>query len=429
MMIDVSFRVLLTWPPAIPTYFNAGHRLPLWEVSAYIQKHIGSAEVDVVDLGLLDRTWKEAADILLRNYHLICILNEFENIEGLKRFVEYARAISPDSKLLTFGRVSGVIPRYFTNYSVDAIVHSGDFEVGVLTYCEMLLGKRSVEKCDGLLVHVKGEWLETKAGHFLDAENWEFPKVQKLPLESYARLSARPENRFSALPGQTELTIGVSRGCPVGCNFCLIPMYQGLHERRRSPISIVEYLQNAKESVHFDYVSMFSPTFTLDRKWTKEFCESMEGLSIKWKCCTTVQHLDRELVLIMGRSKCIRISVGIETLEIQAQKTLPRIKQTEYSRLSSLAKWCSEADIELNCFVMVGMPGQTIEGLKSTFETIKALGAQARPTAYTAFGELKETVSESELLRAYTRQLLCIVPGENAESVRQLNRAKFLADC
>ncbi len=399
------FRILGIWPPSVPTYFNAGHHLPLWEVAGYLRREVHRAEVDIVDAGVLNYTWKEIADLLLNSYDLICIINEYDNVEGVRRLTDYARAVSPQSKLITYGRVSGVIPEFFCDYGLDAVVVDGDFEIAVVDYVALIRGELSLSQARGLLIKNENGWQRTAAGHFLEASEWAYPPVSEMPLDSYARLSARPENRFSAIPGKHELTVSVARGCPIGCDYCLVPMYQGLRERRRNVSSVIDHIEQVKAEVNIDYVSMYAPTFSLNRNWVLEFCERIKQVKVPWKCCTTVHHLDEELVARMGDSGCIRISVGLETLDAEAQLLLPKAKRIGDPQLEKLSEWCKKAGIELNCFVMVGMPNQTKEGVRHTFEYLQELGVKIRPTAYTPYQQIGSKITEADLSSFFTRQI------------------------
>lgn len=400
-----EYKILCIWPPTVPTYFNAGHHLPLWEVGNFLRAEVEYARVDIVDAGVLNYTWKETADLLLQDYNLICIVNEYDNVEGVRRLVEYTRAISPNSKIITFGRVSGVIPSYFCDAGLDAVVKDGDFEAAVLDYIAYLQEEKTVNELAGLIIKTDNGWESTPPGRFLEAQDWAYPPVEELPFNDYARLSSRPENRFSALPGKRELTVAVARGCPMGCDYCLVPMYQGLRERRRSVESVIAHIEYAKARVEFDYISMYAPTFTLSKTWTFEFCDEIKRLRVPWKCCTTIAHLNEKMVTAMGGSGCVRISVGLETLDMSAQTSLPKIKQIKDPQLENLAIWCREVNIELNCFVMVGMPNQTAEGLRHTFDYIEHIGAKVRPTIYTPYQGLNASVAETELSAFFTRQL------------------------
>src|SRR5690606_15315161 len=134
--------------------------------------------------------------------------------------------------------------------------------------------------------------------------------------DAYSLMYKRDENKFCGIPQRKELVINVSRGCPVGCEYCDVPRMQGRNERRLSVDRLIEYIESSFQLIPFEYVSMYSPTFTLNKKWVMEFCDKMikKGSKYPWKCITTVFHLDEELIKNMAKSGCIRISVGLETL-------------------------------------------------------------------------------------------------------------------
>lgn len=404
-MMPVSGRVLFVWPPSVPTYFNAGHRLPLWEVAAYMRRELPDLVVDAVDAGVLNYNWKEMADVLAAQYDVVAVVNEYDNGDGVRRLLAYIQAISPRTKVVTYGRVSGVIPRFFCQYQLDGIVQNGDFEAGIRGFVELVLGRRPAELARGLLLRDGVDWVATPQGGLVEPRDWAFPAVAELPLDAYARLSSRHENRFSALPGKRELSVAVARGCPIGCAYCLVPAYQGLRERRRPVSDVVSHIRDSREQAAFDYVSMYAPTFTLDRPWVRALCAEIQSLGVPWKCCTSMHHLDATLIGAMAASGCVRISVGLETLDAPSKASLPRIKQVDDHAVCNVAKWCSEAGVELNCFVMLGMPEQSLAGLKHTFEVVRRAGAKLRPTVYTPYHQLADTISEADLVTFFTRQV------------------------
>jgi hypothetical protein len=118
-----------------------------------------------------------------------------------------------------------------------------------------------------------------------------------------------------------------------------------------------------------------------------------------------VHHLDEELVGLMGRSGCVRVSVGLETLEPEGHGALPRAKRVHEERFRELGAWCAAAGVELNAFVIVGLPGTTAAGVAWTREVAHEVGARFRPTVYTPFEQLTPSMTLEEVA-AYNRQLL-----------------------
>jgi len=196
-----------------------------------------------------------------------------------------------------------------------------------------------------------------------------------------------------------ELSVTVARGCPLGCAFCIIHNYQGRKERRQSVESVLACINQARASYPFDYVSMFAPTFTLQRDWVLDFCAVLERhpQHYRWKACTTLQDLDEELIRRMGSAGCLRLSVGLETLDPGAIGFLPSRKRASEAQLRQVARWAQESGIELNCLVMLGMPGQTLEGVEHTFQVIRESGGICRSMMFTRYDNLSPDMEENAL--------------------------------
>src|SRR5262249_1192183 len=265
------------------------------------------------------------------------------------------------------------------------IVTHGDWEDGVAQFAEWMAGRRTREELRGLLLRGDdGAFVDTGKAVFLPAEEWAFPDPEEVPWDHYNRLYENKTLEFSGLPKLRELPITIARGCPVNCDYCLVPAYQGLKERRRSVAAVLDYADRVRRTYAFDYISTYAPTFTLKRQWVVDFARAIEvhPAGYRWKACTTLHHLDEELIDLMARSRCLRLSVGLETLDPTAQSVLPKLKRIPDDHLRDVATWCRDRGVELTCFVMLGMPGQTDRGVTHTFKVLREIGARIRPTAY-----------------------------------------------
>jgi radical SAM superfamily enzyme YgiQ (UPF0313 family) len=168
---------------------------------------------------------------------------------------------------------------------------------------------------------------------------------------------------------------------------------------------VVDYIRESLERRTFDYVAMYAPTFTLRRRWVLELCGALRELGgVSWKCTTTIQHLDDELLERMAASGCVRVSVGVETLEPDAQALLPTAKHVGPDRFDQIAAACVRLGVELNCFVILGLPGATVEGTVAAAAHIRSVGARIRPVFYAPYHEMRDDMAEAEIAR-YNRQL------------------------
>ena len=230
-----------------------------------------------------------------------------------------------------------------------------------------------------------------------------------MPYLEYERMYRNDLNKYCGIPNCLELVVPVARGCPIGCAFCDVPVMQGLRERRVSVRATLAYIKQALAKKPFDYVSFYAPTFTLRRSWVLELCDAIQpGPQFLWKCVTTLAHLDAELLEAMAAAGCVRVSVGLETLDAEAGAGLPLLKRDIEGAFEEVAVICRRVGIELNCFVILGLPGDTLRGSQNTIRRVLDAGARVRPTVYTPYGEMRTGITVDEIGR-FNRQLF--MPG------------------
>lgn len=400
-------KILIILPPNIPSYFNAGHHLPIFQVGAYIRSLDSKMEVKCIDAAALNYTWKDIGDLLVQNdFDIICIMNDFDSIDNLSRFINYVKKLSNNSKLMTFGRLSNQIPEFFKKYDIDAISYSGDYETSVENFVKYVNGDNDIS---GLLLKKGDIWVKGSHGTYLDSSKWALPDVKEIPYDYYNKLYKNDQNKFCGIPYRTELVINVARGCPVGCQYCDVHIMQGRKERRLTTDVVVSYIEDSFEKYKFDYVSMYAPTFTLNKKWVLDFCEKLASKNrvYPWKCVTTLFHLDESLIKNMSESGCFRISIGLETLDKGSSESLPKIKQDVEKKFVEISEYCKKYNVELNCFVILGLPGETLEGIKYTIQKVKSTNSRFRPTIYTPYQLLRADMSVEEI-SSFNRQLFSV---------------------
>lgn len=411
-------KVLVCWPPHVPSYFNAGHHLPVFSIAAYLRA--AGHEVDALDAGALNYSWKEFADRLYQGgYQAVVLVNDFDVVEGIRRAADYTRALSPAAGLVTVGRLSYQNGGFFQSLDLDAVAVGGDYEAAVREALDWFArGRPEDPDLAGVAVRTASGWVAPKRpGAVLPADEWVLPDVREIPYLHYENLYANDQNKFCGIPQRRELVVPAARGCPVGCDFCDVPAMQGLRERRLPVPRVMDYIRRCFAEHPFEYVAFYAPTFTLSRPWTIELCDAMaaEPRRYQWKCATTMHHLDEELVERMARAGCVRISVGVETFEPGAEAGLPRIKRDARRRFDELVRWCQQSGVELNCFVIVALPGTTPDGARHTIELINSAGARARPTLYTPYHLMRPEMTEREM-SGFNRHTF--VPGDPAGDSR-----------
>ncbi|KAA8672726.1 radical SAM protein [Pantoea dispersa] len=400
-----KMNVLIIIPPYIPSYFNAGHHLPVFQTSAYLRKNVPDLTVKTVDAAALNVNWKHICELLTNTiFDVIFVMNDFDGIDTFPRFVHYCKKLSPQSKLVTFGRLSKQNPHIFEQFYFDAIHYSGDYEAGLQDYLLQMMGGNMAH---GFLNRSTVGYKKNGEGRILSSEEWVFPDIKEIPYSHYDKMYLDDFNKFCGIPNRRELVVPVARGCSIGCKYCDVPLMQGRNERRVTVSSVVKYIKDSFLYGKFEYVTFYAPTFTLDKKWVIELCDTLiaQDACIPWKCVTTLSFLDDKLIKKMSQANCIRISLGIETIEATvAENCLPKVKTMALKKFDEISSLCQQSHIELNCFIMMGLPGDSIEGLKRTIQYVHKNNARYRPTIFTQYHQINDDMSVDDIA-LFNRQL------------------------
>jgi radical SAM superfamily enzyme YgiQ (UPF0313 family) len=355
----------------------------VFTVAAHLRSLNAGNRVDALDAGALNMTWKELGDRLYQGrYELVALANDFDAVDDLDRTIRYVRELSPTALVVTFGRLSNQVAELFCRLDLDGVVQTGDYEAGIEAFTQEGGGAAATP---GVWVRSPDGWLAPSGpGPYIPACHWALPDVTEIPYVAYDRMYRSDANKFCGIPERRELVVPVARGCPIGCDYCEVPGLQGRRERRLSVGRTLDYIHECFARLRFDYVAFYAPTFTLNRPWVGSLCEQLVALGspYPWKCSTTLAHLDEDLVGLMAASGCVRISIGLETLDQGGFAALPRVKRIEVERFDQLAGWCRRLGVELNVFVILGFPGTTVEGARATAEHVRGQGARLRPTMY-----------------------------------------------
>jgi radical SAM superfamily enzyme YgiQ (UPF0313 family) len=109
--------------------------------------------------------------------------------------------------------------------------------------------------------------------------------------------------------------VEATRGCSIGCHYCLSSHLHGRVHRRKPLASILRDLQ-ALTSRNLRRVLFVDDNMMLDRRYFTELLEAMTGMGLRWTANATCDVLDDEPLLdLMAAAGCESLSVGFETLD------------------------------------------------------------------------------------------------------------------
>jgi len=189
-------------------------------------------------------------------------------------------------------------------------------------------------------------------------------------------LAQLPPPAFDLLPPEAmpvAVRFYTERGCSNSCSFCSVgEFFRGKLTSAVSVgvASVMTSISQTLREVDVSHVvignlSMFNSALA-DRAFARELGDLLNkeiGVS-GWWCQTRGDLLDQETIRLLAESKCLQVAIGCEggtdeqLRRIRKRETTDSIRRT----LSNLR----EADIETECYWIIGLPGDSVTDASAT---------------------------------------------------------------
>ncbi len=203
------------------------------------------------------------------------------------------------------------------------------------------------------------------------------PFIENLDLLPFpARHLYPPLSCYKALPAsyirQPLGHIMTSRGCPYHCIYCDRKVF-GNRFRARSPVNVVDELEELLTVHKAREIRFFDDTFTLDRKRVYGIIAEIERreMNFPWSCLTRVSCVDLPLLRAMKKAGCWQVAFGLESGD---QGMLERMKKgttLEQNREAVMA--AKKAGLNVRAYFVLGIPGETHQSVRNTIDFAKSL--------------------------------------------------------
>ncbi len=235
-----------------------------------------------------------------------------------------------------------------------------------LSQIEGIIFRKGSEICIG-----KAQWVEQTVqikGSTLKQEyaldKYPYPARYLLPMKKY---------RLGTINGRSHFTsIQTMRGCPWKCIFCASDKLNTTRVVTRSPRSIVDEMKATLRD--FPYITHFfivDDVLTLWDEHILEICDLIiaEGLKITFEGSTRANLVTEKNISRMAQAGLVRLSFGLETVDSEMRKTMK--KKVPLEAYAEANKICNKYGVEALNSVMIGLPGETRETVKTTLDWLK----------------------------------------------------------
>ncbi|MCZ2808854.1 MAG: radical SAM protein [Candidatus Bathyarchaeota archaeon] len=361
----------MTTAPPMKSPWGLSGRLPplgLAYVAAALEK--AGFQVEVLDNYLLRKPTDYVKQMVRRlNPEIVGITC---GSVTYRRCVETARAVKealPSCRVVVGGWHPSYMPDSMLQHPEVDYVVLGEGEraiVDLVTNITKGEDYSAIAAIPGIACMHEGKMTKTAPRFIGDLDQIPYPARHLLPMHLYDRmmefLSVRPVD-----------IMNVIRGCPYKCAFCEVKKLWGQTTRAFSPSRVVEEIDHLINKYGSKGIYFVGDNFTIQKKRTTEICELIKKykLDIEWACDTRVDLISRDLLKTMKDAGCKTIWFGVESGSPPILKKIN--KDTTLEQAVHAFKLCKEEGIQTACSFLLGIPGETANDMKATFNFAKKL--------------------------------------------------------
>ena len=332
------------------TVFDIGNS-PGAKLLEYAKKHI--ADVPNITLSyltsILEKNGAEVEFLINEIVPADVYLIESSIVECSAEKEMGQKAKKTGAKVGYFGVFASVVPQYYKEVA-DFVVR------GEIENLAPQIAKGKIPK--GVV----------DAGLVENLDELPFPKWDIFPINQY---------RYKIITNKKPtLPILSSRSCPYECNYC--PYKVNSSYRKRDSEKVIDEIEYLVKHYKVKGLLFRDPNFTYNMKHAESIALGIlkKGFNIKFHIESRSDHMDISLLKILYKAGLRGWELGIESAStgtINGNKRIPpsRAHQEE------IIRWCHKLGIRVVANYIIGLPNDTIGGIKETIRYAKKLNTFA----------------------------------------------------
>ena len=167
--------------------------------------------------------------------------------------------------------------------------------------------------------------------------------------------------------------IQATRGCPIGCEFCRVPVFEGTTLRKKPIENVIEEIKSIPQKFLF----FLDASLTLDPEYSKNLFNEMKGLGKKFCCCgnTDVLGRDDKFLKLAKEAGCILWYVGFETMSQEIIDKLGK-KTNKVEEYPIVVQKIHEYKMAVSGSFIFGFDEETLDLYNRTHQAVNEWGIE-----------------------------------------------------
>jgi radical SAM superfamily enzyme YgiQ (UPF0313 family) len=371
-------------PQKILLVSSSFEEVSLINASSYQKTGVKTTEVSHYPLGLAYlHAYLEPHGYEIRTL----FLNNHTQEDCFRKTIEKIREFSPDIigfQIFTANRVSSyaLIEYIYKNYPKIKIIIGGIHAT--------LMAEQVIEKFP-FAAAVLGEGEETflalaeelsKEKPNLDnvdgiafcKNNKAYRTKERKLIENLDDLPFPKHEIFFADKRRTSGCLVTSRGCPFNCSFCCLDSISRRRVRLRSAKNVVDEIEMmVKKFPQMKRIWIQDDNFFIDNQRVIDICDEIIKRKIKtsFVCSARIKPISKEMVVKLEKANFKKVLFGLESGDNGILKRCHK-GITQEDAIHALKLFAS-SKIVVGTFLIVGLPGETLETIMETARFVKKL--------------------------------------------------------
>ncbi|MDO8339040.1 MAG: radical SAM protein [Candidatus Burarchaeum sp.] len=281
-----------------------------------------------------------------------------QNRVSTYKLMEHIHEKYPNIKIVAGGVHASIMYEQLVKKYPYLMVVIGEGEISFAELVKALEEESELANVDGIAFSREGRMVKTRHRPLIkDLDMLPFPKHE---------LYFNDNRMFGCL-----LT---SRGCPCKCSFCALDSISLGVNRTRSVKNVIEEIElMMKQFPQMKRIWIHDDTFFLNNKRVIEFCDEVIKRKIKMEfiCSGRIKPFTEEMAKKLEEANFTKIMFGLESgvdsILVRAHKGITQQRVLDTFRILSKTK------LDVMCFLIVGLPGETEETIIETANFVKKL--------------------------------------------------------